>query len=209
MPKLPTYDLMARGGGTGPTTPDFINLSTPWANEVSRIGEVITNRSAALVDQFDQTKAMDAFNTYREQARGVLTDLTKKEGLDAQGIQGQYDEWSKKTRDQIVKSNLDAPIQQTYFDKIMDQRTQADLDHLAQHETNQLIKSQKVSFDGYTSQGIKDARVNSSNPQRVNQIVSDWETEIDTKFPGSRSGSSTRTVIGLKSSGITSLLTPR
>ncbi len=183
MPKVPTYQLRV-GAGSSDTALNAINLSTPYARAVSDVGNMLQQRGAQLLQQYDHARALVAFNTFRDSARGKLQELRAREGLNAQGIQGEYDEWARKESDKVTKEYLTAQTQQDLFKQAFEPRRAADLDNLAGHEINQLNVVRKDAIDGLAKNTDADIRASAHDEKRVKEMIGGFEAELYKQFPG-------------------------
>lgn len=183
MPKVPVYNLQANAGSGGPAL-NAINLSTPYANAVSNIGSMIEQRGAQILQQYDHARSLVAFNAFRDNARGKLQELRAREGIDAQGVQKEYEEWSRKESDKVSKQYLTAHSQEAMFRQAFEQRRAADLDNLAGHEIGQLNVVRKDAIDGLAKNTDADIRASAHDEKRVSEMIQAFENELNKQFPG-------------------------
>ncbi len=184
MPKVPVYNLQANAGGSGTAALNAINLSTPYANAVSNIGNIMEQRGAQILREHDEATALGAFNVLRDEARAKIVELTNREGGNAIGVQKDYDEWERKTRQSIAKQSLTAQTQTTLFDRLANNHRESDLNGLATHEANQHKKHKQQQLSGFTVVVERDMRNAAFDDNAMNQMIGEWFGAVDSLYPG-------------------------
>jgi hypothetical protein len=184
MPKVPTYQ-MSQGvprGGIG--VMDAINLSTPYANAMSNVGNMLQHRGEQILKDYDTSRALMAFNKLRDSSRNKLQELSEREGADAQGIQAEYDSWHNKEFQKIESNDLSVFSQREMFKRLSDQRKESDLDHLANREARETVALRKSVLEGVIANAEPDIRMYADNDNSYKNIVRQVEGVIDEKNPG-------------------------
>ncbi len=184
MPVVPVYQPQVNVPGISDRVPNFTGVSEPFVHSTTQIGRMLQARGERIIQEFDQTKALSAFNTYRSEARGVLQDLHSREGMTAYGVQDEFKKWDQDARQRLIKDSLGVHSQQQMFNELADRRAQADLDALASHEMRQHLVVKKETIDGLAGNTVIDIRMNADDEDAYQQRVGEFETALNAQFPG-------------------------
>ena len=178
MPQIPVYE--SRLSAPRGASLDVSSHATfmPFANEVQRTGQMLEQRGAQLIQEYDTTRAYTAFNELREKSRGKLAELQAREGLAAQGAQKEYTEFYRKATEDVAKSSINAFSQRQLFDRLSKSHEAGDLDGLARHEAVQHKKYKVTVVDGYVATVERDIRAAVNDDAKMDGMIY-GQTEAD------------------------------
>jgi hypothetical protein len=143
----------------------------PFVNEVNRTGGMLEQRGASMLEDYDTTQAYAAFNQLRTTSRQKLNELLSREGSRAYGSQAEYNEYYKKTKEEVSNGSITAYSQRRKFDALADNHKESDLDSLARHEYVEDKKNKKTQFQGYFANEESFARDNAANDKALNNSL--------------------------------------
>ena len=156
----------------------------PFVQGAGEIGKVLQDRGEQLIQEYDTTKAMGAYNKLREESRGKVTELLQREGSSAQGVQTEYEEWYEKTNGNIQSIDLTVSRQREIFQDLAEKRRQSDLDELAGHEARQHQAYKKEVVEGMGETLEIDIRGHAFDDAKQDEMIDDYFTQLDRLYPG-------------------------
>ena len=184
MPRIPTYEGQLGVARATPATIESAATYMPFVRETERTGAMLQARGEQLLKEYDNTRAYDAFNTMRDSSRAKVAELLQREGANAQGVQGEYEEWAKQSRSSISKEKLSTFSQTEMFNRLSDQRRAADLDHLANHEATQHKIYKTEVIKGLANVTERDIRGAAYDDDKMDGMIGVYFAAIDGLFPG-------------------------
>lgn len=184
MPRIPTYRSQLNAARSTEATIASSLTFMPFVRETERTGAMIQARGEQLLREYDQTRAYNAFNELRNQSRSKVEELLQREGAHAQGVQSEYEIWSKDAQGQVAKDNLTTYSQTDLFSKLADQHRQSDLDRLAGHEVTQHKIYKGEVIKGLANVTERDVRESAFDDAKMDGMIQNYFDAIDGLFPG-------------------------
>lgn len=156
----------------------------PFVGATSETGRMMQARGEQLLKEYDETRALGAYNKLREMSRGKVAELLQREGKNAQGAQQEFGDWYRKAFDDVAKNELNVHSQRETYQRISDQRKQGDLDQLAHHEATQHTAYKKQVITGMGETVERDIRNTAFDQQQSDAMIFDHFTAMEQLYPG-------------------------
>jgi hypothetical protein len=184
MPRIPTYQSQLGAARSTTATIESSLTYMPWVKATQHTGAMLEARGAQLLQEYDQTRAYNAFNELRDQSRGKVEELLQREGAQAQGVQAEYEEWTKQAQSDVSKNSLSTFSQTEMFSKLAEQRRAGDLDRLAGHEVTQHKIYKGEVIKGLANVTERDIRTSAFDDAKMDGMIGNYFTAVDGLFPG-------------------------
>lgn len=184
MPQIPVYH--SRFGMPRTSAVDVSSPATymPFVSGVNQTGQMLEQRGAQMLQEYDTTRAYTAFNELREKSRNKLAELQSREGLDAQGVQKEYTEFYKKSTEEVAKNSINAFSQRQLFDRLSKSHEQGDLDGLARHEYAEHKRYKLTVVNGYVATVERDIRSAVNDDEKMDGMIYGRREADGTITPG-------------------------
>ena len=107
----------------------------------SQAFDIIQHRAQQRLGEIDTAKAIDAFNSFRDEGRDELNNQLSKQGEDAIGVAESHKTWTDKRIAAYDKEKLAGFSQKEQFKRMAMQYRAGNLNQLARHEDHLMGRS--------------------------------------------------------------------
>ncbi len=184
IPATPQYQPLVKTPQAGPVDVSSPGTFLPFVGAASETGRMMQARGEQLLREYDETRAIGAYNKLRELSRSKVAELLTREGKDAQGAQQEFGEWYRRAFDDVAKKELTVHSQRETYQRIADQRKQGDLDQLAHHEAQQHTAYKKQVIAGMAETVERDIRNTAFDQEQSDAMILDHFAAMDNLYPG-------------------------
>lgn len=195
MPKVPRYDVTGGAGLTRQYTANIRPLGllaqAEVGREYARLGETVqragsevTKVGLQIQQQTDSINAFRAYNSLRDEARQMMTDLQQRKGEDPGKLSEEYVDWYEEAFQRYNKE-LTGGAQRQLWERAMNSR-RSDLDILANYESRehkrQLEEMEATSLATGEQEIRRQARAGALNA--IEDTLTQIENDLYASNPG-------------------------
>jgi len=146
--------------------------------------DIIQHRAQQRLGEIDTAKAIDAFNSFRDEGRDELSNQLSKQGEDAIGVAESHKSWIDKRIKVYENESLAGFNQKAQFKRMALQYRAGNLNQAARHEAVQHQAWMNQTANNFLAGQMDDAAKAYNDPAIVEQIIGAYEYKLDGLFPG-------------------------
>jgi hypothetical protein len=184
--RVPTYESQVTPNLPAVTP---VGVSESGLTELTKnLGDIIAKRGQELIKEYDESIITTAYDKYLGQARDQMQIYISREGIDAYGVQKDYNQWHEKAADEIANQYIKNQTQGNAFRYYVERAKNSDLDALAHHEIKQHQRHKQEVIDSLASKTDDLVRKNAGHDVNRENAVNIFLERLDALYPGRELG---------------------